>query len=82
MKAATTEVLDLLNSAEELPEENVRADLPPGLYGDVLHGEIIRANFEQFQLESLVYSPHFGVACSELTLEQRKFTTQFNVFIC
>ena len=62
VKAATTEVLDLLNSAEKLPEENVGADLPTCLDGDVLHGEIIRAHFEKFKLEALVYCPHFGVA--------------------
>ena len=62
--------------AEELPEEDVGADLPPCLDGDVLHGQIIRAHFEQFQEEALVYSPHFGVACSNLTLGQGKYTTQ------
>ena len=76
MKAATTKVLHLLNSAEELPEENVCADLPARLDGDLLHGEIVRANFEEFELEALVYGPDFAVACSNLTLEQGKYTGQ------
>ena len=76
VKAATTEALHLLNSAEELPEENVRTDLPPSLDCDILHREVIRANFEQFELEALVYGPDFAVACSNLTLEQGKYTGQ------
>ena len=75
-KTATTEVLQMLNFAEEVPEENLRADLSARLDGDVLHREVIRANFEEFQLEPLVYSPLFAVAWSNLTLGQGKYTTQ------
>ena len=72
MESATTEVLHLLNLAEELPEEDVGADLPPCLDGDVLHGQIIRAHFEQFQEEALVYSPHFVLTASKLTLRNNE----------
>ena len=62
MESATTEVLHLLNLAEELPEEDVGTDLPARLDGDILHIQIIGAHFEKFQLEALVYCPDLGVA--------------------
>ena len=76
VESATTEVLHMFNLAEELPEEDVGTDLPARLDGDILHIQIIRAQFEKFQLESLVYCPDLAVAGSNMTLEQRKYTTQ------
>ena len=75
VESATTKVLHVLNLAEELPEENFGTDLSARLNGDILHIQIIRAQFEKFQLESLVYCPDLAVACSNMTLEQRKYTT-------